>query len=49
MGWRVGVRFPAGKRAFSLFYSVQTGPETHPFSYLISKGESFDMDNTAAK
>jgi hypothetical protein len=37
----IGVRFPAKARNISLIHSVQTGPGTHPASYIMGAGGSF--------
>jgi hypothetical protein len=37
-GWTVGVRSPAVAIGVSLSHSIQTGPEAHQASYLMSTG-----------
>jgi hypothetical protein len=41
MGWRLGARFPAETRDFSVLHSIQTDSEHHLASYLIGTRGSF--------
>jgi hypothetical protein len=47
MAWKVGVRFPAGARDFSLLHSVKTWPEAHPVSYPMGTGGRFPEGKAA--
>jgi hypothetical protein len=49
MGWTAGVWFPTKARDFSLFHSVQTGPEAHSASYPMGAGGSFPKGKAAGR